>query len=366
MATATGIFHTSYRRDFALRHTRAEWVRLALIGAVAVVAPFQADAFWLEALCQMVFLGIAVVGLMILTGYTGLVSLATGGFLGVGAYTTGVLVTRVDLPPPVGIAAAVVVAFVLGAFFGLPALRLKGLYLAIASFAAQYIFTYAFQNWRALYPKGEGSIVLDAPRIGGFNFRRPELFGRDTLFGRELTGDFLWYWIGLAFLALSVTVAVNLFRTGLGRGLIAIRDQDIAAEVVGVPVGRYKVLAFAVASAFAGLAGALNAHRTGAVTPEAYEISTSFLAVAMIIIGGLGNVAGAVYGAGFMVWLQSIISRFGQELRETNEFISKNVVPLQVAAFGLVIVLFLLFEPRGLARLWQRTKDYFRLWPFRY
>lgn len=365
MAAATGIYHTTYRRDFAIRHGRAEYIRLALVALVAIVVPFRADAFWMEALCQMVFLGIAVVGLMILTGYTGLVSLSTGGFLGVGAYATGNIVNRFDLPPPAGILAATVIAFVIGGFFGLPALRLKGLYLAIASFAAQFILSYAFENWRFL-TQGEGSIVLRAPVLFGIDFRRPELFGQTELLGRKLTNDFLWYWIGLAFLVLAVTAATNLFRTGLGRAFIAIRDQDIAAEVAGVPVGRYKVLAFALASAFAGFAGALNAHRAGAITPESFTINTSFLAVAMIIIGGLGHVSGAVYGTAFMIWLQSYIVRLGQTFRDTVEFIGQHVVGLQVLSFGLVIVLFLLFEPRGIARVWQRMKDYFRLWPFRY
>ncbi|MGH9034678.1 MAG: branched-chain amino acid ABC transporter permease [Acidimicrobiia bacterium] len=357
MADATGIFHTSYRRDLALRHTRAEWIRLVFIGAVAVALPFQLDSYWLQSATRLLILAIAVVGLMVLTGYTGLVSLATGAFLGVGAFATANVASRYGLPVPVGIAFGTVVAALIGAFFGLPALRLKGLYLAITTLAAQYILSYTFRNWDYL-TDGAGNIAAKAPCLGGT--------GKQCVGGTKLDSDFVWYWIALVCLAVVVMAVRNLFRTGLGRAFIAIRDQDIAAEVIGVHVGRYKILAFALACGLAGFSGALNAHWRNVVTWERYEIDQSFLAVAMIIIGGLGSVAGAVYGAGFMIFLESYIQRLGQELRSSVALIGENVPELQLFVFGAVIVLFLLFEPRGLARLWQRAKDYFRLWPFRY
>ncbi len=357
MSLATGVYHTDYRKDFALRHTRAEWIRLALIVVVAVVVPFQLGAFWLQAVTRLLIFGIAIVGLMVLTGYTGLVSLATGSFLGVGAYTTANVASRYGWPMPVGVLAGVVLAAAIGAFVGLPALRVKGLYLAITTLAAQYILSYVFRNWDYL-TEGAGNIAAKAPCLGGT--------GGQCAGGTKLDSDFAWYWIALVSLALVVMAVRNLFRTGLGRAFIAIRDQDIAAEVIGVHVGRYKVLAFAIACGLAGLSGALNAHWRTVVTWERYDIDQSFLAVAMIIIGGLGSVAGAVYGAAFMIWLESFIQRMGQELRSSVELIGQHVPELQLFAFGAAIVLFLLFEPRGLARLWQRAKDYFRLWPFRY
>lgn len=357
MADATGIFHTSYRRDLTLRHTRAEWIRLVLIVAVAVALPFQLDTYWLQSATRFLILAIAVVGLMVLTGYTGLVSLATGAFLGVGAFATANLASRYGWPMPVGVAFGTLMAALIGAVFGLPALRLKGLYLAITTLAAQYILSYTFRNWDYL-TDGQGTIAAKAPCLGGS--------GKQCVGGTALKSDFVWYWIALVCLAVVVMAVRNLFRTGLGRAFIAIRDQDIAAEVIGVSVGRYKVLAFALACGLAGFSGALNAHWRTVVTWERYEIDQSFLAVAMIIIGGLGSVAGAVYGAGFMIWLEAFILRMGQELRTSFELIGENVPELQLFAFGAVIVVFLLFEPRGLARLWQRAKDYFRLWPFRY
>ena len=360
MASATGVYHTSYRHDLALRHTRAEWVRLVLIVAGAVALPYilQDNAYWLQAATRFLIFGIAVVGLMVLTGYTGLVSLATGAFLGVGAYTTANVASRYGWPMPVGVLAATLLAAAIGAFFGLPALRLKGLYLAITTLAAQYILSNVFRNWDYL-TDGAGNIAARAPCLGG------ESGNKLCTGGTRLDSDFAWYWIALICLALVVMAVRNLFRTGLGRAFIAIRDQDIAAEVIGVHVGRYKVLAFAIACGLAGFSGALNAHWRNVVTWERYEIGESFLAVAMIIIGGLGSVAGAVYGAGFMISLESYIQRLGQNLQDI-EIIHRNIPALQLSVFGAVIVLVLLFEPRGLARLWQRAKDYFRLWPFRY
>jgi branched-chain amino acid transport system permease protein len=361
MSSATGVYHTTYGRDFALRHTRAEWIRLGLIIIAAVALPFmlQGNTFWMTALVRFLIFGIAVVGLMVLTGYTGLVSLATGAFLGVGAYTTANIASRYGWPMPVGVLAGTLLAALIGALFGLPALRLKGLYLAITTLAAQYILTNVFRNWDYL-TDGAGNIAARAPCLGG------EGTGKLCTGGTKLDSEFAWYWIALICLAVVVIGVRNLFRTGLGRAFIAIRDQDIAAEVIGVHVGRYKVLAFAIACGLTGFSGALNAHWRNVVTYERYEISESFLAVAMIIIGGLGSVAGAVYGAGFMIFLESFIERSGQNYRTLFEDFGLDVSAVKLFAFGAVIVLFLLLEPRGLARLWQRVKDYFRLWPFRY
>jgi len=353
MATATGVYNTTYRRDFALRHTRAEYARLALLLVVAVVLPFRLDHYWLGYVDLILLSSIAAVGLMILTGYTGLISLATAGFLGVGAYTTANITTRLHWPMPIGVLGGTVMAAALGAVFGLPALRVKGLYLAISTFAAQAIFNNRFRDWRWL-TKGQFSISANTPKIGS----------------HALNSDFRWYWVLVVITALVVWGGVNLFRTGLGRALIAIRDQDIAAEVIGVDVGRYKVMAFAIACGLAGFAGALGAHYRNIVTWERYDFDTSFLLIAMIIVGGLGSISGAVYGAAFMTWVPAYITRIGQGIQARSSggtpLIIEKLPAIQLGLFGVVIVVFLLFEPRGLARLWQRAKDYFRIWPFRY
>jgi branched-chain amino acid transport system permease protein len=352
MATATGVYNTTYRKDFALRHTKAEYFRLALLAAVAVILPFSLDQYWLSYVNLILLAAIAAVGLNILTGYTGLVSLATAGFLGVGAYTTANLTLRAHWPMPISVIAATLLAAAIGALFGLPALRLKGLYLAISTFAAQVILLNRFRGWGWL-TQGHGNILAASPSIGG----------------EPIRSDFKWYWILLPITGLVVFAGINLFRTGLGRAFIAIRDQDIAAEVMGVPVGKYKVLAFSIACGLAGLSGALQAHYRTIVTWENFEISLSFTFVAMIIVGGLGSVSGAVYGAAFMIWVPAYITRVGQGLQEGGSgthFLIRELPAIQLTLFGLVLVVFLLYEPRGLARLWHRAKDYFRIWPFRY
>lgn len=348
-ATATGIYHRTYRADLALRHTRVEYVRLALAAAVVVAAPFVLDPFWLTVVDQIGIAAIGAIGLNILVGYTGQISLGQGGFLAVGAYTSGLLVARLGWPFPLAMAVAVLLTATVGAFFGLPALRLKGLYLAIATFAAQQIIIWVVTHWDAV-TGGVGALVVPAPE----------------LFGYDLSGDFRFYWVILLFGVLAALAATNLFRTGLGRAFIAIRDQDIAAEVIGVDPVRYKVLAFAVSSGFVGLAGALTAHYHLIVTWQRFTIDTSILYLAMIIVGGLGSVSGSVYGAAFMIALPAYIQDVSRQLSGTLSFIARELPAIQQMVFGLTIILFLIFEPRGLARIWQRTKDYLRLWPFRY
>jgi branched-chain amino acid transport system permease protein len=348
-ATATGVFHTTYRRDLSLRHTRAEYIRLALTAVVLIAVPFFADAFWLNVLDQIGIAVIAAVGLNILTGYTGQVSLGTGGFLAAGAYTSAYVITQMGLPTPLGIVAAVAVAALVGAFFGLPALRLKGLYLAIATLASQEIIIFVVRSWKAV-TGGVGTINVNPPQIGGFLLYR----------------DFRWYWVITFFAVVSVVVGVNLFRTGTGRAFIAIRDQDIAAEVIGVNVGRYKILAFSIAAGLAGLAGALTASWRGIVTWERFTLEVSITYVAMVIIGGLGSISGSVYGAAFVIAVDSYLLRLGQQFQGRYDFIVDHIPAIRIGMFGLIIVIFLIIEPRGLARLWQRVKDYFRLWPFRY
>ena len=349
MATATGVYHTTYRSDLALRATRAEFVRLGLIALLLISLPFILSPFWLTIANNIGIAIVGAVGLNILTGHTGLISLGQGAFLGVGAYTTAILVTRFDMPTLVGIVGAVIMTSLIGTFFGLPSLRLKGLYLAMATFAAQFILLFAMRNWEFV-TGGLDAIVLSSPE----------------LFGYTLRTDFAWYWVIYAVAILVVLGARNLFRTGIGRAFHAVRDQDIAASVMGIDIGRYKLLSFAISSGLVGLAGAMIAHYRTIVTWERFTLDVSVLYLAMIIVGGLGSVAGSVYGATFMTILPAVIQQQARNLRDTVPALAQQMPAIQLIVFGLVIVLFLLFEPRGLDRTWQRVKDYFRLWPFRY
>ncbi|HZB34702.1 MAG TPA: branched-chain amino acid ABC transporter permease [Gaiellaceae bacterium] len=348
MTTTTGVYHTTYRADLALRHTRVEYVRLVLALAVVVALPFYVSPFWLHVLDQIGIAVIGAIGLNILVGYTGQISLGQGGFLAVGAYSAGVVATKSDLSPIVGVLVAVLVTAAVGAFFGLPALRLKGLYLAIATLASQQIIVWVITHWDFL-TGGVDALVLEPA----------------TVFGWTPTGDFEWYWVIVSFAALATITATNLFRTSVGRAFVAIRDHDIAAEVIGVDPARYKVLAFAVSSAFVGLAGALTAYWTQILTWERFTLDVSILYLAMIIVGGLGSISGSIYGAAFMIAIPAYLDQLSLRV-SADSILATDLPAIKLLIFGLTIVLFLIFEPRGLARIWQRARDYFRLWPFRY
>jgi branched-chain amino acid transport system permease protein len=320
-----------------------------IVGLLAL--PWTVNAYWLGIVNTIGIAVIGAVGLNILVGFTGQISLGQGGFLAVGAFTSALL-ARAGVPVPLAMLVAVLVTAAVGAFFGLPALRLKGLYLAIATIASQEIIVFVIRRWGWL-TGGQG--FLDVERLTLFGWRVP-----------RSSFEFVWYWIIAGLAVLAVVSARNLFRTALGRSFMAVRDQDIAASAIGVDLARTKLIAFAVSSGYVGLAGALTAHYTETVTWERFTIDVSIQYLAMIIVGGLGSVAGSVYGAAFIMLLPPLLAELATTVRGFAPFIADQLPAVQAAAFGLVIVLFLLFEPRGLDRIWQRVKDYFRFWPFRY
>ncbi len=350
MATATGIHHRSYRAELRLRHTKAEWARLALVFLGLLVAPYVLTVYWLGIANSILIAVIGAVGLNILVGFTGQISLGQGGFLAVGAYSSAILSTRAGLPVPVAVIIAVLLTAVIGALFGLPALRLKGLYLAIATLASQEIIMFVVRRWGFLT---EDKGYIEVPRLNLFGWQ----IERETF-------EVQWYWLLLPITILSVMAARNLFRTALGRSFMAVRDQDIAAEAIGVNLTRAKVTAFAVSSGFVGLSGALSAYYTETVTWERFTLDVSVLYLAMIIVGGLGSIAGSVYGAIFMLLLPAILTELGD--KASGSFISDQLPAIKNAIFGIAIITFLLVEPRGLDRIWSRIKDYVRFWPFRY
>ncbi len=345
----SGIFQTTYQKDMALRRTPAQFIRLGVLLAFVLVFPFFADNYWLTLANQIGIAAVGAIGLNILVGYTGQISLGQGAFLGVGAYATGILVKQMGAPWPLAVVAACFITALVGMLFGIPALRLKGLYLAIATLAAQEIIEWVIIHSPDL-TGGVEAMVIPAP----------------TLFGQRINSDFRFYWVILVCLILTIILTTNLFRTRTGRAFIAIRDQDIAASVMGVNLFRYKLLAFAVSSFFVGLAGALTAEYRTIISWERFTLDTSILYLAMIIIGGLGSVTGAVMGAAFMTLLPAMLQLLGRTAGGFMPNILQQIPFLQQAFFGLVIILFLVFEPEGLARMWRNIKDYFRLWPFSY
>jgi len=345
----SGIFHTSYQRDMGLRRTYAQKIRIVIFILFILAFPFFGNNYYLFLANQVGIAIIGAIGLNILVGFTGQISLGQGGFMAVGAYTAGILTTQFGVPWYASTLIACLVTAVVGAIFGIPSLRLKGLYLAIATLAAQVIILWVVTHWDAV-TGGVDALVVPNP----------------TLFGMQLNTDFRFYWVIWTLVGITALVTINLFRTKFGRAFIAIRDQDIAASVMGINLFRYKLLSFAVSSFFVGMSGALIAHYRSIVTWERFTIDVSVTYLAMIIIGGLGSVSGSIYGATFITLLPAVLNNLGRGLRSTVPNIDTLLPFIQQATFGIVIILFLVFEPEGLKKIWEDIKDFFRLWPFSY
>lgn len=355
----SGIFHTTYAGDMALHQTLWQKLRLGLLLAALAVFPFVASSYQLFLANTIAIAAIGAIGLNILVGFTGQISLGQGAFLGVGAYASAILTERMfELwggtgGPPFWISmilAALFTAFI-GTLFGIPSLRLKGLYLAIATLAAQQIIVWVITHTPNL-TGGESLSIRKPATIVGINLNQ--------------NANFRFYWLLIPIAIAVALAATNLFRTRVGRAFVAVRDRDIAAEVMGINLFRTKLLAFAVSSFFVGLAGALLAHYRQIISVDRFEIGTSIEYLAMIIIGGLGSVAGSVYGAAFMVLLPTLINMLGNALRVVYPNIDVLLPYIQQGTFGLVIILFLILEPEGIAKLWRDIKNYFNLWPFSY
>lgn len=349
MALDCGVFHTSYESDMGLRRTPVERARLALFIGFLLIFPFVATPYWLNLANQIAIATIGAIGLNILVGYTGQISLGQGAFMAIGAYGTGLLTLRLGLPWGVSIIGGCILTAAVGTFFGLPSLRLKGLYLAIATLAAQEIVEWVVTHWTAV-TGGTEALVIPAPR----------------LFGARMNSDFNFYWVAAPLAGLTALFTANLFRSRAGRAFVAVRDQDIAASVIGVNVFRTKLLAFATSSFIVGLAGGLIAYYRTIVTWERFTLETSIFYLAMIIVGGLGSIRGAFFGAALITLLPAAITNVGRVLQGSAPAIAAQLPNIQQAAFGIVIILFLIFEPEGLSKMWRNVKDYFHVWPFAY
>ncbi|MCP4666443.1 MAG: branched-chain amino acid ABC transporter permease, partial [Deltaproteobacteria bacterium] len=286
-----GNFNESYLKELTIFETDFGrlWMLIGLMLLFGVI-PFITSAYVLYILNTIAIYAIAVVGLNLLIGYTGQISLGHGAFFGVGAYAGAILATKAGLPFWVSVPAAGVITAVIGMVFGLPSARLKHLYLLIATLAGQFILEYVFTQWEALTGGAEGISVVGA-----------------TLFGLDLGNDRTFYFVIFGSFAVMTWMAVNLVRTRFGRAFIAIRDNDRAAEGMGIPIFRYKLLSFGISSFYAGFAGALFAFYMISITPEPFNLWLSIEFIAMIIIGGLGSIPGSVFGAVFIVTLNEIL-----------------------------------------------------------
>jgi branched-chain amino acid transport system permease protein len=347
----SGDFRTSYAADTTIFPTRTGR-NFAIAGIAALCfAPQLFSEYWLSISIQIGIFSIAALGLNILVGFTGQISIGHAAFFLLGAFTSAYVSNNFPIPVFFAIPLAGVVTALVGLIFGVPAARLKGLYLVIATLAAQYILLDFFS--RAEWFTG-GSVPASANPF--------------SIFGTTLRGDRQYFYVVLAYVLVCYLLVTNLMRTRDGRALVAIRDHYLSAEIMGINLTRYRTLAFGLAAFFAGIAGALYAHYQLVVSQEGFGIERSVLFLAMVIIGGTGSIMGTLMGTAFVVLLPESMEWISLHLKgsaiDHALSLNTNITFLREIAIGLIIIAFLMFEPDGLAHRWRQIKAYWKLYPF--
>ncbi|HET9717323.1 MAG TPA: branched-chain amino acid ABC transporter permease [Pseudolabrys sp.] len=345
---ASGYFHTAYDQDLALVQTRTERLTLALLIAVLAMFPFIASPFALDLACQVFLACVGSLSLMLLTGYAGQISLGHAGLLAAGAFTTGILAREVSAPFWITLPCSAITGIVLGFVFGLPSLRLRGLYLAVSTLALHFVVIYIGGEYETKRGFSTG-IVVEPPSVAGL----------------RMSDGRAWYFVLLAAAAVSLLICINLLRSRSGRAFRAVHARETVAEALGIHIAAYKLLAFVISSSMTSVAGCLFAYYRGFVSIEAFDLFLSIQYVAMIIIGGMGSLLGAILGAAFVVLFPYVIEGM-LNLLPNVEKLAGDIFAVNYLAFGVVMIIFLVFEPLGLVGIWHRLQNYFLLWPFRY
>ncbi|WP_441229164.1 branched-chain amino acid ABC transporter permease [Tardiphaga sp. 215_C5_N2_1] len=346
-----GDFRTSYAVDTTIFPTTTSR-NAAILGVVLICfAPQLLSEYWLSQLIMIGIYGIAALGLNILVGFTGQISIGHAAFFLFGAFTSAYISNNYPIPVFFSIPIAGVVTAIVGLIFGLPAARLKGLYLVIATLAAQYILLDFFS--RADWFSG-GSVPATAKAFSIFDYM--------------LRGDRQYFYVVLAYVVASYLLVTNLMRSRDGRALVAVRDHYLSAEIMGINLTKYRTLSFGLAAFFAGIAGALYAHNQLVVSNEGFGIERSILFLAMVIIGGTGSIMGTLMGTAFVVLVPEAMEWISMELKggviDKALALNNNLTFLREIAIGLIIIAFLVFEPDGLAHRWRQIKTYWKLYPF--
>ena len=343
----TAVFHETYASEERLwdSSTARRW--MICFALALFTLPLWGSDYVLAMSCIVGIHVIATLGLNLTTGNAGLISLSHGAFLGVGCYVVAWL-AKMGLPFYVTIPIAGLSTAALGVVVGLPSLRVKGLYLAIATLAAHFILTFVFREWESVTGGVPGTSI---PRARLFDF--------------EFKGDRRNFYLIFSFAFVLAIAARNLARTHIGRAFVAVRDRDISAEILGVNLLRTKLMAFAIGAFYAGIAGGLLGYFYGAITPEYFVLTLSVFYLAAVIVGGLGTVLGSVLGALFMTFVPEILRLVVHVSAQWFPGVAGLLLPLGQAVFGVLIIGFLVFEPHGLAAIWARVRRVFHLWPFR-
>jgi len=346
-----GVFDRNYSQDMAICRTRFQWA--ALIGFLVLlfgVFPLFASEYWFSVVNLMAITVIAVLGLQFLTGYCGLISIGHAAFMAVGSYISAMLTTHLGWSFWVALPCAGIGAGIIGLIFGLPALRIKGFYIAVTTLAAHFVIIWAIVHGGDL-TGGVMGLSAPAPKLGGI------------VFDSERAFFFL-----IVFVAVVMTFfGKSIMRGKIGRAFVAVRDNDIVAEFIGVNIFRYKVLAFILSCLYAGIAGSLYAHYLGHINEELFPLIESIWMLGMIIIGGLGSITGAIFGAMFIRLLSYGIYYLTPMIGAAIPALEMSIANASTKlVFGVVIILFIVFEPRGLYHRWEIILTKARLWPFPY
>jgi branched-chain amino acid transport system permease protein len=345
---ASGYFRTRYEQDLTLVATRLERASLAVFVLALLAFPLVASAFQLDLACQVLLASVGALSLMLLTGYAGQISLGHAGLIAAGAFTVGILFRETNAPFWITLPAAALVGALLGIIFGLPSLRLRGLYLAVSTLALHFVVIYLGGEYESRRGFSTG-IVIDPPSVAGVS----------------ISDGRVWYFILLAAAAATLLMCLNLMRARTGRAWRAIRAHETVAEALGIGIAGYKVLAFVISSAITAVAGALFAYYRGFVSVEAFSLFLTIQYLAMVIVGGMGSLLGALLGAAFVTVFPYVIEAGLLALPGAQRY-ADLLFAVNYAAFGLVMILFLIFEPLGLVGIWHRIQSYFLLWPFKH
>ena len=336
------IFKTDYAQDVRLAQHGGHVFWYSLLGAFLVAAPWLLDEYWLAQLTFVLIYSVVGLGLMLLAGFTGLFSIGHAAFLGVGAYTEAVLAAQ-GWPFALSLAMAAGLSAAVGAVVGLPALRVKGIYLGIATLAFGFIVEEGLARWESV--------------TGGNAGKHVEAI---QLLGWKADSEVGFYAVCLVVTVLCTLAVVNLLRAPTGRAFVAIRDSEISAQSMGIHLARYKTLSFMISAALAGIGGALYAHKMQFISPDQFSILQSIDLLLMVVIGGLGSVHGAFLGAIFLITMPQLIA-LGKDLLPDA---IAQAPGLQAVVYGLVLIAFVLFEPMGLYGRWLKVRTWFQLFPF--
>jgi branched-chain amino acid transport system permease protein len=345
MGLRTGTFHENYAEEMATFSSRREWGIVAALLVFLFACPLFLSDRMVTILTTMGIAVVSVHGLNILTGYCGQISIGHSGFMAVGGYTSAILCAKLGWPFWAALPCGALAAGIAGLLFGLPSLKIKGFYLIMATIAAQFIIIWIIIQLRSI-TGGTDGLLVPKPTIGAV----------------ALSSKTSYYYLVMVFVVLATISAHNIVRTRAGRAFIAIRDNDLAAEVMGVSLWSYKLQAFFIGCIYAGVAGSLLVHYVRFASIEQFPFMDSVWYLGMLIVGGMGSTTGAIFGVIALKLLDELVTVAGPILAAAVA--PQAAASLALMSHGLIIIIFLIFEPRGIHHRWEMVKAYFRLWPF--